>query len=813
MKVSYQWLKDYIDLDGITPEELAEKMTRGGIEIDAVESRNKGVSGVVVGYVKERNKHPDADKLSVCKVDVGTGEELQIVCGAPNVAAGQRVPVAVVGAKLPGDFKIKRAKLRGVESQGMICSAKELGLNDKLLSKEQQEGILVLPDSVPAGAPIGDVLAIDDAVLELDLTPNRSDCLSMIGAAYEAAALTGREAKLPDASVHHAAERTEQYVSVRVEAPEQCPLYTLRYIKNVRIGPSPQWLQNRLMAAGVRPINNVVDVTNYVMLEYGQPLHAFDADRIPEGRIVVRFAKEGETLVTLDDQERKLEPHMLVIADMNGPIGLAGVMGGASTEVTAATVNIALESAKFDGGTIRKTSRQLGLRSESSLRFEKEVDPSRVIPALDRAAALIAELADGLATDGYIEAASRKFEPAQVAVALEKVNRYLGTDLSSLEVRAILGRLQFPYELRDGDVFVVEVPTRRGDISRDVDLIEEIARLHGYDNIPTTPIFGDVIPGALTKAQAIRRELRKRLSDAGLHEVISYSFTSPERTELFPELAEGTAAIKLSMPMSEERSVLRKTLIGQLIETAAYNRNRKNESLALFEIGSVFHTDEERLTRLPQEKHRFAALLTGSKSEAGWNRKPQPYDFYDAKGVLETIFSVLGVEDAVSYVPAQPRHFHPGRTAAVVLNGVNGPETIGYVGQLHPSLQQDSDLGDTYLAEIALAPLYEVAGAEIAYKALPRYPAIGRDLAVVVGAEVPAASLLDAVKGEAGELLESVRVFDVYTGEKLGAGRKSVALSLVYRHAERTLTDEEVAGLQDKVMQKLEQSFAAELRK
>jgi phenylalanyl-tRNA synthetase beta chain len=657
------------------------------------------------------------------------------------------------------------------------------------------------------------VLGINDEVLELDLTPNRSDCLSMLGVAYEIGALTGREVRLPNTTVNHTPVRTDSLVSVSISAAEQCSHYSARYIKGVKIGASPLWLQNRLIAAGVRPINNVVDVTNFVMLEYGQPLHAFDADRVPGGRIDVRLAKAGETLVTLDDQERRLEPHMLVITDGNQPIALAGVMGGASTEVTGETVNILLESAKFDGGTVRKTSRQLGLRSESSIRFEKEVDPAGVIPALDRAAALIAELAEGLVTEGIVEVSGGAVQRSKVDVSLDKINGYLGTELSRLEVQTIFGRLHFEYELSDGNVFSVNVPTRRGDITRSVDLIEEVARLHGYDNIPTTLIHGDVVPGSLTKPQAIRRELRKRLTDAGLHEVVSYSFTGPARTKLFPALAKETNAVRLAMPMSEDRSVLRTTLIAQLLETAAYNRNRKNESAAIFEIGSVFHTDEEQLTRLPQEKHRFAALLTGNRTEAQWNAKAVQVDFYDAKGILETVFGVLGLTASVSYEAAQPEHFHPGRTAAVLLDTPNGPEVIGYVGQLHPALQLEADLADTYVLEIGLDLLYELADSEIEYKVLPRYPAMQRDIAVVVDQEVAAAKLTGTAWDIAGELLESVRVFDVYTGEKLGAGKKSVAISLVYRHGERTLTDDEVTELHGKVVLQLEQSFAAELRK
>jgi len=813
MKVSYRWLNEYIDLSAITAEELAERMTRGGIEIDGVESLNKGVSGVVVGYVVSKEKHPDADKLNVCKVDAGTGEELQIVCGAKNVDAGQKVPVALIGATLPGDFKIKRAKLRGVESQGMICSAKELGMNDKLLPKEQQEGILVLPGELAVGTPIGEALGIDDEVLELDLTPNRSDCLSMLGVAYEAGALTGRPVQLPDNAIHDAAIRTSDYVHVSISAPEQCYRYTARYIKGVVVGPSPQWMQNRLIAAGVRPINNIVDITNYVMLEYGQPLHAFDADRLAGGRIDVRMARAGETIVTLDDQERKLEPHMLVIADGEKPVALAGVMGGANSEVTETTVNIVLESAKFDGGTVRKTSRQLGLRSESSIRFEKGVDHARVVPALDRAAALMARYAGGLPADGYAEAVAVAEQPVDVAVTLDKINAYLGTALSSLEVKTIFERLGFAYEAGDDGSFNVRVPSRRGDITLPVDLIEEVARLHGYDEIPTTPIEGATTPGALTVPQAIRRGIRRKLTDAGLTEAFSYSLTHPDRAMLFAKLSEGAKPIRLAMPMSEDRSVLRTSLLPNLLEIATYNRNRRTEDLALFEIGSVFLTDEATLSRLPQEKHRLAGLLAGSRRAAQWNVKAEAVDFYDAKGVLEAVFELLGISGKIAYRSIAIDRMHPGRTAAVELDTERGWETIGYVGQLHPTLQQQEDLADTFVFEVELAPLYELANFEIKQQPLPRYPAIERDIAVVLDAGVESAKLLADIRDAAGELLESVRVFDVFTGEKLGKDKKSVAVALVYRHTERTLTDDEVTERHGAVVERLAQSFGAELRK
>ncbi|MDB4867340.1 MAG: phenylalanine--tRNA ligase subunit beta [Cohnella sp.] len=815
MNVSYKWLSDYIDLSAIPPEELAEKLTRGGIEIDNVPSRNQGVSKVVVGFVKTREKHPDADKLNVCTVDAGQETDLQIVCGAPNVAAGQKVPVALVGAKLPGGLEIKRAKLRGVESQGMICSARELGINDKLLPKELQEGILVLPEDTKVGDDILEVLGLNDSILELDLTPNRSDCLSLLGVAYETSALTGRPIRLPhpERELFSTTDKTSDHVSVTIHATELCSHYTARYIKGVKVGPSPLWMQNRLIAAGVRPISNIVDITNYVMLEYGQPLHAFDAAKVAGGRIDVRLAHEGETLLTLDGQERRLEPHMLVIADAEKPIALAGVMGGANSEVSVGTTNIILESAKFDGGTVRRTSRQLGLRSEASARFEKEVDPGRVLAANDRAAALMARYAGGTVMEGVAEAVVSTPEPVVIDLALSRINGMLGTHLSSLEVKTLLSRLDFTADSPENGKWRVTVPSRRGDITRDVDLVEEVARLYGYDEIPTTLIEGPTTTGALTSSQAIRREIRDALSHAGIQEAICYSVTSPAMAQLFPELTLEASPIALAMPMSEERSVLRTVLLPSLLEAASYNLSRKNNDLALFEIGSVYHTDEAVLTRLPREKPRLALLLTGNMRTASWNRKAEPADFYDAKGLLEAVFRRLGLEPVISFEAARPEGFHPGRTAAVKLRSERGPETIGYVGQLHPDLQREYDLPDTYVAEIELAPVYEHADQRIEFRTLPRFPSVERDLAVVVDTAVTGGALTEAIRGVAGALLEAVSVFDVYTGERLGTDKKSVALALVYRHGERTLTDEEVTEAHSRVLAILEQSFDAELRK
>jgi len=810
VKVSLHWLSDYVDVSGYTAKELAEKFTRGGIEIDAVEERNQGVQGVVVGYVKAREKHPDADKLSVCTVDVGQIEDLQIVCGAPNVAAGQKVPVAVVGAVLPGDFKIKKAKLRGVESQGMICSAKELGLNDKLLPKEIQEGILILPEQLAVGMNILDVLALDDYVLDLDLTPNRSDCLSMRGAAYELGALLDRTVRLPNAEPERYEsddKQAESLFPVSISSPEHCSIYAGRVIEGVQIAVSPLWLQNRLMAAGIRPINNIVDITNYVMLEYGQPLHAFDADQLTGGRIDVRTALAGETIVTLDGVERKLEPHMLLITDGEKPVALAGVMGGENSEVTVNTSRIFLESARFAGGTVRKTSRQLGLRSEASLRFEKEVDPGAVIPALDRAAALIAELAGGRIAKGITEAVAKSMDVSIVDLSADRVNRYLGTALSMDEMKAIFDRLSFSYEA-SGEMFKVHVPSRRGDITRDVDLIEEVARLYGYDNIPTTLLNGETTPGTWTKPQLIRRAIRHALTLGGLNEAISYSFTHPSRVGEFAHLDSNVRPIRLAMPMSEDRSVLRTSLVPHLLDIASTNRNRNNDNIAVFELGSVFIHNKDTLSNLPDEKHRLAMLLTGARRPASWAEKDSQFDFYDLKGQIERLASYLGLAD-IQWNAAEPSGLHPGRAAELFI----GDRLLGFAGQLHPVVQADRDLSDTYVAELDLNVIYEQSDLSVDYQILPRYPSVPRDIAVVVDRHVAAEKLSGKVRELGGTLLQSVEIFDVFAGERLGVDKKSVALALVYRHMERTLTDEEVTELHERIVAGLAETFGAQLRK
>ncbi|KFZ43117.1 phenylalanine--tRNA ligase subunit beta [Anoxybacillus flavithermus] len=803
MFVSYKWLQEYVDLTGITAKQLADRITKAGIEVERVEVRNKGIQGVVIGHVLEREQHPNADKLSKCLVDIGEGEPVQIICGAPNVAKGQKVAVAKVGAVLPGNFKIKRAKLRGEESNGMICSLQELGVESKLVPKEYVDGIFVFPSDAPVGADALELLYLDDEVLELSLTPNRADCLSMIGVAYEVAAILGRSVKLPTIELHENNESVHDYISVRVDAQEDNPLYAGRIVKNVKIGPSPLWMQARLMAAGIRPHNNVVDITNYILLEYGQPLHAFDYDRLGSNEIVVRRAKEGETIVTLDDVERTLTEEHLVITNGKEPVALAGVMGGANSEVQDDTTTVFIESAYFTSPVIRQAVKDHGLRSESSTRFEKGIDPARTKEALDRAAALMAEYAGGEIVGGVVEANTLQLKDVVVTITLHRINRVLGTTITKEEVANILTNLQFTFT-EDNGTFTITVPSRRRDIAIEEDIIEEVARLYGYDHLPATLPIGEANPGKLTPYQAKRRKVRRYLEDAGLFQAITYSLTNEAKATMFA--LETAEPIRLALPMSEERSVLRQSLVPHLLEAASYNRARQVENVALYEIGSVYLANGEH--ELPNEKERLAGVVTGVWHAHVWQGEKKAVDFYVAKGILDGLFALLGLENRLEYKQAKREHLHPGRTADMLLDG----KTIGFVGQLHPIVQKQFDLKETYVFELDLEALLNVEVDDIRYTAIPRFPSITRDIALVVDEHVVAGELQKAIIAAGGELLKDVSIFDVYKGDRLPEGKKSIAFSLRYYDPERTLTDEEVTNVHEQVIKAVEQQFGATLR-
>ncbi|UNL84445.1 phenylalanine--tRNA ligase subunit beta [Priestia koreensis] len=803
MFVSYRWLQDYVDLSGVSAKELAEKITRSGIEVEGVEVRNEGIKGVVVGHVLEREQHPNADKLNKCLVDVGAEEPVQIICGAPNVDKGQKVAVATVGAVLPGNFKIKRAKLRGEESNGMICSLQELGIEGKLVAKEYQEGIFVFPNDAEVGADALELLGLNDEVLELGLTPNRSDCLSMLGVAHEVAAILSRDVCYPEVNVSEASEQASDYISVKVDAAADNPLYVARVVKNVKIGPSPLWMQSRLIAAGIRPHNNVVDITNYILLEYGQPLHAFDYDRLGSKEIVVRRAHNDEKLVTLDGTERTLTNDQLVITNGTEPVALAGVMGGENSEVQNDTVNVLIESAYFNGLTVRLASKDHGLRSEASARFEKGIDPNRTRMAADRAAQLMALYAAGEVVAGTVEVDTMNVEPAVVSVSVERINSVLGTSLEANEVKSIFERLQFEAK-EDNGTFVVTVPTRRGDITIEEDLIEEVARLFGYDNIPTTLPVGEAIPGKLTDYQAKRRQVRRYLEGAGLYQATTYSLTTEEKATQFA--LETTETIRLAMPMSEDRSVLRQSLTPQLLEVVKHNNARQMDSVAVYETGSVFLSKGEG--ELPEEKERLAGAVTGLWHIHQWQGEKKVVDFYVVKGILEGLFTALGLEGRIAYEPGAKEGMHPGRTATITLDG----EALGFVGQLHPATLKELGLKETYVFELDLRRALTVDVAPVQYELIPRFPSMTRDIALVVDSTVQAGQIQLVIKEVGGKLLKEVNVFDLYEGERMEEGKKSVAFSLRYYNPEHTLTDEEVTKAHTKVLEAVEAQFNATLR-
>ncbi|WP_434402444.1 phenylalanine--tRNA ligase subunit beta [Planococcus sp. 11815] len=799
MLVSTKWLEEYVNTQDLPPAELGEKITRAGIEVDAVIDRSEGLANLVVGYVTDCVKHPEADKLSICQVDVGGGEIDQIICGAPNIAKGQSVIVARPGAKLPGGMKIKKAKLRGEISNGMICSLQELGIETKLVPKSYAEGIYVLPEKAEPGTDVLSYLDLDDTVLELGLTPNRADAMSMLGVAYEVGAILGEEVSLPEIKYTEAADSAESMLSLEVDAPEANPLYVAKVVRNVKVKESPLWLQQRLMAAGVRPHNNVVDVTNYILMEYGQPLHAFDYDSLGSGNITVRQAKEGEKITTLDDTERTLSAHQLVITNGTDPVALAGVMGGANSEVSDETTTVVIESAYFASDSIRRTSKDHNLRSDASSRYEKGVDPNRVIPAAERAAQLLAELAEGEVLAGSLIFDQLDKQERVVKVSPDFINSRLGMKIRLEDMLDILSRLKFNTEAANNQL-IIEVPTRRQDIQIEEDVVEEIARLYGYDEIPATLPRTDATPGGLSPYQAKRRIARHFLEGAGLLQATTYSLTSEAAATQFA--LEPTETTRLLMPMSEERSILRQSLLPHLLESLSYNTARRIDSAALYETGSVFLKGQDEL--LDEQEH-LAIVMTGLWLDHSWQGEKKAVDFFVAKGIVEGLAEKLGLE--LSFERGEMDGLHPGRTAFILLDG----KRIGVIGALHPSEQKKRDLKETIVVELNLAMLLTRETEALVYTQVSRYPTISRDVALVLSNIVEAQTIEGVIRKAGGKLLKDVRVFDLYEGDRMDEGKKSLAFSLRYFDPEKTLTDEEVNAAHEKIIKALTES-GAELR-
>lgn len=734
MLISNEWLKEYVTIDD-SVSDLAERITRTGIEVDDLIDYTKDIKNLVVGFVKSKEKHPDADKLNVCQVDIGEDEPVQIVCGAPNVDAGQYVIVAKVGGRLPGGIKIKRAKLRGERSEGMICSLQEIGISSNYIPKSFESGIYVFSESQVPGTDALQALYLDDQVMEFDLTPNRADALSMIGTAYEVAALYNTKMTKPETTSNELELSANDELTVTIENEDKVPYYSARVVHDVTIEPSPIWMQARLIKAGIRPINNVVDISNYVLLEYGQPLHMFDQDAIGSQQIVVRQANEGEKMTTLDDTERELLTSDIVITNGQTPIALAGVMGGDFSEVKEQTSNIVIEGAIFDPVSIRHTSRRLNLRSESSSRFEKGIATEFVDEAVDRACYLLQTYANGKVLKDRVSSGELGAFITPIDITADKINRTIGFDLSQNDIVTIFNQLGFDTEIND-DVITVLVPSRRKDITIKEDLIEEVARIYGYDDIPSTlPVFDKVTSGQLTDRQYKTRMVKEVLEGAGLDQAITYSLVSKEDATAFSMQQRQT--IDLLMPMSEAHASLRQSLLPHLIEAASYNVARKNKDVKLFEIGNVFFANGEG--ELPDQVEYLSGILTGDYVVNQWQGKKETVDFYLAKGVVDRVSEKLNLE--FSYRRADIDGLHPGRTAEILLEN----KVVGFIGELHPTLAADNDLKRTYVFELNFDALMAVSVGYINYQPIPRFPGMSRDIALEVDQNIPAADLLSTI--------------------------------------------------------------------
>ena len=783
MKLSTNFVKDYVDID-VDLKTLAEDMTGVGNEYDSAQ-KLINATNLVVGEVIECEMHPDSDHLHVCKVNVGN-EVLQIVCGAPNVRKDLKVIVALVGAELPGDFKIKAGKIRGVESNGMLCSIAELGLDSKFLKPEDKEGIHELPESaVPGEDPIK-LMGMDDGVIDFELTANRGDLLSILGMAYEIGAIYDKKVKDIDLSYNQSNEDINNSFKVNVKT-DNCSIFLAKRVENVVIKESPTFIKNRLIASGIRPINNVVDISNYVMLEVGQPLHYYDADTL-NGCLEVRMAEENEKLTTLDDVERTLSSEDIVISDGKKAIGLAGVMGGAETEITENTKNIMIESAIFDNVKIRKTSKEI-LRSEASNRFEKGLDPNRTYMAIERSCHLLEKYADAKIVGGLVKYDTTSLEDTKIDVSLEKVNRVLGTTISKEDVLDVFGKLAFETEV-NGDKITVSVPKRRIDISIEEDLIEEVGRIYGVNNIegklPSLPLK----QGSYNKTL---RNIRNKMIDLGLNETLSYILVNDKEATKYT--TDNVEIVKLLDPMTEERNTLRYSMIPSLVKIYEYNKARNQKDVSIFEIGKGFYKKDEQYG----ENLKLCVLMTG---ERYLSVKSKQVDFYDIKGIAEELLDYLGYGGRYSFVVKDelPKEFHPYQTAQISVNN----DIVGIIGKLHPNCTKDN----VYVLEINLDKLLEKKTGKMKYKEISKFPSVKKDLAVVIDKDITSEEIAKQIKKLAGNLLLGSKIFDVYTGENIEENKKSIAYSLEFGAADRTLTDDEINAILEKIIAGLEKQGA-----
>ena len=797
MKASLQWMNEYVPLDLNRPaQELADELTQAGIPVEEVLSMDPGLKKIYTGKIVEITKHPDADKLQVCQVQCLSedGEEItkQIVTAATNVAVGQIVPVAYHKSRLADGTEIKKGKLRGVVSEGMFCSVAEFGISSDLVRPEEAQGIYIFPEGTPIGLDIKEALMLDDTVYEFELTANRADCFSMVGLSREFGIMTNQKALFPVIMVNETGESIEGKASVAIEAHDLCTRFTSRLVTNVTIEPSPLWMQNRLRNSGIRPINNVVDVTNYVMLELGQPMHAYDYDCVADHTLIARRAKAGETLTTLDGNERELNESMLIIADTKGPIGVAGVMGGLTSEVTDKTTNVLFEAAVFNGPSIRRTSKALGMRSEASGRFERGVNHKYTAYAIDRAAQLLQQICPSCKVSvGVIDVYPEPVEQRTVTFTAEQINDYLGTSIEKDRMVDILTKLEFGIT-ESGDTIEALVPTWRDDVTGMPDIAEEVARIVSYDNIaPTIPV-AILSSGGMTPKKALTKEVTHYLAHAGLSQIITFSFMHKDglTNMMLPEGDSRYTAIPILNPISEEFPYMRTTLVPAVIEAAKRNIAQQNKDLWLFETANVYEPKALPLTEVPHERPMACGIMMGKVTEAAWNQAQRDTDFYDVKGVVDGLLAKLGLTQ-YDIQPSSESYYHPGVSAHYTVNGV----TIANYGELHPQVVKNFDLsGKVYMFEIDLEAVLSITVPPFRYQSFSKFPGTSRDLAIVAPVSVTSGDIVALIKEHGGEYLESVSIFDVYEGEHIEAGYRSLAYNLQFRSMEGTLNDEDIDG-------------------
>lgn len=805
MKVSYQWLQEYLDLD-VAPQDLAEKIARTSVDINDVYSLSDGLKKIVVGEVVKCENHPDSDHLHVCQVDVGEEEPIQIVCGAPNVQEGKKVIVALHGARIADNQKIKRGKIRGVESNGMLCALQEIGFSDKIAPKDYEDGIYFLPDDAKNGDPVFKYLGMDDTIIDTDVTPNRGDMLSIYGNVNDIAAFYGLKPHFKEITIKgEGTEKTADLLQAEINDTKIAPTYKLRVIKGVKIAESPLWLQIRLWNSGIRPVNNVVDVTNYVLLKYGQPLHSYDYDQLSGKNFGVRHANEGEKFITLDGDEQTLKANDIVVTVDDQPVALAGTMGGEGTAVSDDTTTVALEAAIFDPVMVRKQARRLDLHSESSMRFERGINPATVEIALNEAAEMIKELAGGTITAGIVTGSEALAVDTPIKLSLAKINHVLGTSLTMEQVTDIFDRLAFAYTVDDDDQLTVIAPARRWDISLAADLYEEIARIYGYDNLPSTLPTMTRNRGGLTPRQRFIRASRHDLEGMGLTQAISYSLTTVEKAKQF-QIKPLAEPMKLDFPMSSDHVATRMNIVSGLLNDIAYNVARNVDNVALYEEGRVFlPMGDER----PVEQEHLAAAVTGQMVANSWNKKDQPADFFQLKGIVERYLKNMGIAGKITYVPTSDRQeMHPGRTADIMVDD----QLVGFIGQVHPQTAKEYKIPETYVFELNLELLLAAPKIENEYTPISKYPSITRDIALLVDDDVENATIVEAIKQKGGAYLKDIHLFDVYAGSHLPAGKKSLAYTLTYQDDKGTLTEDQVNTAFDKVTAYLQDKVDAEIR-